>query len=659
MPIVGDGQLNLAALTVNDVYVVIRPPQTPLIPGIPTDGIGIVGTAKKGEPNKPTLVGNPEQVVTEFGQLTTSTYDLVTEIIGAMKQGANNIYGVRVTDGTEVKASGSFVDDSSGPGVAIIGLTAKTPGSWGNDIVANIGVGSNNTATPATGAVTVAGTWDAADTATITVWGTAITYTCVAGDTPLSIATALIALINGDATVSRWVRASMSPPTPPVSSAVITITAVTQGDTGNSITVVGSETSLSGTVTEANGTLLNGAGQQTFKFTVRAPGEVTEIFDNVSGVDGQGAGSAAAALVNVINNGVTSQRGPSRIVSAALTGGGTGNLSNQQVGLTAGTDGTAGVSGIHLMGIDGPTLDRTGMYTLRGLPIAQFGLAGMTDVTTWPTQLEFAVSENILAVLGLPAFTDTQSAVQIKQQGLIDDWRCVPVKDFLYLNDTVNGKVRLVSPIGAVLGKIATLSPERSPGNKPIYGYLGTERTGYVGANGSFQSGIPYSFAEVGLLTSNGVMFITSPSVGGNFMACRHGLNAATDPTRNGINYTRMTQFLARSFLSAMGFAIDQVHTPALRRRVKSAIEAFLQSLAQPGPGRDPMIGDSSGGLAYSVICDNTNNPQALVDQGYMFVTTQVKYFAIVRFFVIQLEAGQGVTVRVQGATSVIPAVAA
>jgi hypothetical protein len=66
MPIVGDGQLNLAALVVDDIYVVIIPPQTPLIQGFPTDGIGIVGTGSKGEPNKPYLIGDPASAVRAF-----------------------------------------------------------------------------------------------------------------------------------------------------------------------------------------------------------------------------------------------------------------------------------------------------------------------------------------------------------------------------------------------------------------------------------------------------------------------------------------------------------------------------------------------------------------------------------------------------------------
>src|SRR6267142_363523 len=99
-PIVSDGQLNLASLVVDDLYLVVVPPQTPLIPGFPTDGVGIVGSSAKGPINTPLPVGDPQSLVRTFGRAKTTTTDLVTEALGAMKQGSNNLWCVRVSDGT-------------------------------------------------------------------------------------------------------------------------------------------------------------------------------------------------------------------------------------------------------------------------------------------------------------------------------------------------------------------------------------------------------------------------------------------------------------------------------------------------------------------------------------------------------------------------------
>lgn len=641
MPIVAEGQLNLAALTVDDIYVVIVPPQTPLIQGFPTDGIGIVGTGSKGEPNRPYLIGGPADAVRAFGDVSTHQHDLVTEIMGMLKQGANNIYGIRVTDGTDTKASANLTDNA-GPAANLIKLTALTSGIDGNGIVANVGVGANNAASAAQGTVTVAGTWVAADTATVVVGGVSKQYTVLAGDTPSNIAQALASLVNSDAAASMKVSAT-------VNGAVITFTAVTRGTVGNAVTLTASKSSSAGTITASGATLSGGTGTQTFRVTIRTSSDIPEIFDNISGSAGTGAGSAAANIINAINNGITGVRGPSSIVTAAVSADspvGSGTLLNQQVSLSGGTDGRTGVTTSALLGVDGFT--RTGMYALRGLRIAQFGIAGMGDPTSWASQLAFAKGEELLVALGMAQGTGSQAAVAAKQSNAIDDYHAIVVKDHLYLNDTKNNQIRLVSPIGAALGKIATLSPERSPGNKPVYGYLGTERTGYTGPGGSFRPGIPYSTAEIGLLESAGITFFSIPAVGGNYMALRHGQNASSDPTRNGINYSKMTQFLAKSLHESMGFAVNLTHTPELRRRVKSSLAQFLESLANPGPGRDPMIGDVNGGPAYYIQCDDKNNPNNTVALGYMFVYVQVKYLSIVRFFILQLEAGQSVSVKVQ-----------
>ena len=642
-PIFDEGQLNLAALQVSDIYVIITPPRTALIQGFPTDGIGLVGTAGWGPLNVPMPVGDVQSAIRAFGNISTSPNDIMTEIIGALKQGARNIFGVRVSDGTDVAASAHFVDSDGSP-ENLVKLTGIYTGTKGNGIQAAVGVGSNNTAVAASGTITFAVTWTAGDTVTITIGGTAIVYTVVSGDTYTTIAQAVASKINNDAIVGKLVSASVGVTT---TTAVVTLTAITRGTIGNAITTVAAETSSTGTAVAGGATLANGTGTQTYKVVLNVAGDINEIFDNLSGTAGVGAGSAALAIVNAINSGISGIRGPSNLVTAAIatTTPGAGTLKVQSTTLSGGTDGRTGVTTNTLLGVDG--LVRTGMYALRGRDIAQFGLAGVVDSTSWATQLEYAKSETLLVVLGVPLNKTSSAAVTDKQTAGIDDWHAVFVKDFLYINDTVNNQVRLVSPIGAVLGRMAALSPEQSPGNKPIYGYLGTERTGYPTASGQYQAGAPYSYAELALLESNGVLFMTIPAVGGGYLALRHGQNASSDPTRNGINYSKLTPFLAKSIQKSMGFAVNAVHTPELRRRCKSAVAQFLTTLADPGPGRDPMIGDVNGGPAFSIVCDASNNPDDTVAKGYLFMAVQVKYLSIVRFFVVQIEAGQSVTVRV------------
>src|SRR5882724_3567918 len=93
MPIITEGQLNLASLQTDDIYVIVVPPATPLIPGFPTDGVGVVGVAQRGKPNVPLLVTDPSSLVRTFGNIggtgvvgVPHPNDMVTDILGAMKQ---------------------------------------------------------------------------------------------------------------------------------------------------------------------------------------------------------------------------------------------------------------------------------------------------------------------------------------------------------------------------------------------------------------------------------------------------------------------------------------------------------------------------------------------------------------------------------------------
>jgi hypothetical protein len=105
MPVVQQGQINLTALIVPDVYVQIIPPSNYLINGLPTNILGVVGTAAWGPVNSPTIIGDMWQYAQLFGQIQARKYDMGTAVAGAVLQGASNFRCVRVTDGTDLAAN--------------------------------------------------------------------------------------------------------------------------------------------------------------------------------------------------------------------------------------------------------------------------------------------------------------------------------------------------------------------------------------------------------------------------------------------------------------------------------------------------------------------------------------------------------------------------
>jgi len=513
MPVYLQGSLNTAALGSNDIYVVIVPPQNLVIQGIATNVGGIVGTGAWGPVDTPVLLGTPADLKGWFGPIALTPHDLVTEAILAMRQGANNLRAVRVTDGTDALAAGTLSDMNAG---VMAHVTARYTGTVGNTITFKIDPGSN------------------------------------------------------------------SAPARP-----------------------------------------------TWKATIHRPGYASEVFDRIPG-----GPSFAQYLQSAINNGVSGLRGPSELVRITLpTEPSISAPSQNLIPLTGGANGDEAVTSAIQLGSDG--FVRTGMYALRGTGVQHFILAGNTDTATWASMTAFAVSEGCHAVGAFPTGTSSQAAVATKTSLGIDDWHFTPIKDFLSFFDSENNLVRSVTPLGTVLGILCNQSPEQSPGNKALQGLLGTERT---------IAGVPYSKAESDLLTSAGINFVTNPIPRGAFFGLRHGLNSSTDPAVNGINYTRMTNFLAYSFASRLGAFVEELQSShpddPTRRKAENAITNFLEQL------KTPATPDGIGMIdGYDVRMDLSNNSPQSIGQGYLIGYGKVAYLSIVRWFLFYLEGGQTVVV--------------
>lgn len=137
MPVVQQGSINTAALVIPDVYVQIMQPPI-VINGLPTNILGIVGTASWGPVNSPVILGDLRAAVLNFGAPNARKYDLVTALWAAALQGANNFRGVRVTDGTDVAASIVVLTNC-------ITFTAKYTGTLGNQLQVSTAPGSKAT----------------------------------------------------------------------------------------------------------------------------------------------------------------------------------------------------------------------------------------------------------------------------------------------------------------------------------------------------------------------------------------------------------------------------------------------------------------------------------------------------------------------------------
>ncbi|MBS1050477.1 phage tail protein [Gluconobacter japonicus] len=125
------GSLNTTALTVPNLYVQIVPPQT-VLNGVPSNRLGIVGTASWGPVNTPVIIGGMGDYIASFGAKQPLTTNIGTAVNVALLQGATDFRCSRVTDGTDTAAVVPGGINISG--TSIVTLTARCTGSLGNSI---------------------------------------------------------------------------------------------------------------------------------------------------------------------------------------------------------------------------------------------------------------------------------------------------------------------------------------------------------------------------------------------------------------------------------------------------------------------------------------------------------------------------------------------
>jgi hypothetical protein len=511
MPIFPQGALNTTALIVPDLYVQIVAPQSLLLNGVPTDTLGVVGTASWGPVGEPTIIGSMSGYAAAFGPVMARKHDMGTQVATAVQQGAANFRCVRVSDGTDTAASVSLL--------GAVTFTAIYTGSFGSEMTVNLSAGS------------AANSW---------------------------------------------------------------------------------------------------------RLTVAFPGQSPEVFDNIAGT-----GTAFwNNLASAVNAGSGALRGPSQLVVATVTSSSATPLAGTypfSAG-TPGTDGAGGVTAETLVGVD--TLPRAGMYALRGQACALALLADADDPTTWSAQVAFGLSETIYMILTGPAGDNITNATTVKATAGIDSYAAkLMFGDWVYWYDQANALTRLVSPQGFVAGRLANLSPKQSSLNKPLYGVVGTQKSGQPGG----VTATTYATADLSALLSAGIDVIANPQPGGSYWGVRGGHNSSSNAATNGDNYTRLTNYIATTLSAGMGKYVGQLVNATLFQNIRATLLAFLNGLLGQG-----LLGSTDGSLPFAVVCDVSNNPPSRTGLGYVQADVQVTYQAINEKFIVNVQGGQTVQISRQ-----------
>ncbi len=136
---------------------------------------------------------------------------------------------------------------------------------------------------------------------------------------------------------------------------------------------------------------------------------------------------------------------------------------------------------------------------------------------------------------------------------------------------------------------------------------------------------------------------IANPQPGGYFWGFRGGHNSSSNAATNGDNYTRLTNFIASTLAAGMGLFVGQVINAGLFRQIRATQLSFLQNRLGQG-----ILGSTEGSLAFSVVCETSNNPNSPTSLGYVQSDSQIQYQAINEKFIVNMEGGQTVQVTRQ-----------
>jgi hypothetical protein len=626
--IIASGTLNIPALATDDAYIqIVSPPN--FVSGVPTDVIGLVGTASWGPVGIPVHLGSGNDAVQQFGAMSvaslTDPFDLATDLFLAFGQSASQAtlegWATRVTDGTDTAAVNTFVAAvSATPSIATLTGTLTV-----GDGLQLIATSSALTGSPLT-----------------------VTYTTKGGDTLTTMAAGLVALVNANTVLAAaGVFASnlagvITIYWPSTLSPTIVWTKNVTGTASEIITITSGVTAAGGATITAlfSGTLGNnsimtitqGATPTTWNVAFSPPTGIAELFPSIPTV------GFTRALVNAINVGQNASRGPSNNFKASVNGPAVGAPTAGVTTFAGGTDGRAGVTTAILIG-NVSLSPPTGLFSLGNLspPVGISWICGMTDPVAPASQLTFNLAFGASSLCPLATGLTTAAALTAANTTGIADPSILFIKDWIYFFDTVNGIQRLVPASPVIGGTWATLGPQQSPGNKPVRLVIGTER------NSPQTGNQPYSVSDIGLMETAGILLVTKPIPRGSIFGIRHGQSSSLQAATKPAEYWRMTMYLARSAAGFIGDYVDEEQSQSpndpIRAAVKLQSNQFLKLLQ--GAGQiDNFLVTCAFSTSPSAQPGLGMNTPASVAQHYLFMLWQVTYLSSIRFFVLSLQGG-------------------
>jgi phage tail sheath protein FI len=116
------------------------------------------------------------------------------------------------------------------------------------------------------------------------------------------------------------------------------------------------------------------------------------------------------------------------------------------------------------------------------------------------------------------------------------------------------------------------------------------------------------------------------------------------DPQYRQLTVRRLITLLRLTLYQQMQWAVFEPNNTALRLEIRLLLTNFLRALFRRGAFSGVTEADS-----FFVRCDETNNPQYIIDRGMLIAEIGVAPSEPIEFIVIRLSRGADGTLSVQG----------
>ncbi len=197
-------------------------------------------------------------------------------------------------------------------------------------------------------------------------------------------------------------------------------------------------------------------------------------------------------------------------------------------------------------------------------------------------------------------------------------WPWVKVKDPL-----ANNRPLTVPSLGHVAGVYARTDANKNVGKAPG-GTIDGQLNYLIGLEST------PTLTDRNLVYSNKINPFISTDLNGTAV---WGIQTiAQDPRWRLINARRLFMFVEQSVFGLTQWAIFENNGPSLWAKLKSQLTSFLTDLFNQGyfAGNNPSEG-------FKVVIDSTNNNQATIDAGQLYIDLAIRPFKSVEFLVVRL----------------------